>query len=571
MTDLITAGLSPALPVILAGLLAAIVPSYTVRKSLMLIAPLAAAAIWFLTPEVGIFGIVELAGFTFETYRFDALSRVWGLIFILVVFLNAIYALHDRDRLQDSTTLIYSGAGLGAVFAGDLLTLFFYWELTAISSVFLIWASRNPAAFRAGLRYLAIHVLSGVMLLAGAILYANHTGSWQFNAIDVNAPGGLLMLIAFGIKAAFPFLHNWLQDAYPKATATGAVVLSAFTTKLAIYALARGFAGLDILVWVGAIMVAFPVFYAVIENDLRKVLAYSLNNQLGFMVAGIGVGSELGLNGAAAHAFVHIIYKALLFMSMGAVLMRVGHTKASDLGGLYKSMPFTAGFCLIGAGAISAFPLFSGFVAKALTLGAVAYAGYEIPFVILVFASAGVLEHSGIKIPYFAFFHHDNGHRVKEAPFNMLLAMGLASFLCIYLGVNYGVLYDLLPYPVEYEPYTFDHIVGQMQLLLAALFAFTFLVRFKLYPAEERSVNLDTDWFYRRIGDGLFRWAWAMSDRLMAAIGNRFGAACREFSGKLFNLFSPAGALSRDIPSGILAIWTSVLLGLVMLIAYLAG
>ncbi|MBI1236668.1 MAG: Na(+)/H(+) antiporter subunit D [Alphaproteobacteria bacterium] len=571
MTELITAGLSPAFPVIIAGLLAAISPSYTLRKMLMIAAPLAAAAVWFMTPEVGIFGLIDLAGFEFETYRFDPLSRVWGLVFILAIFLNSIYALHDRDRLADSTTLIYSGAGLGAVFAGDLLTLFFYWELTAISSVFLIWTSRNPEAFRAGLRYLSIHVLSGVLLLAGAVLYANHSGSWQFNAIDVNAPGGLLILLAFGVKAAFPLMHNWLQDAYPKATATGAVVLSAFTTKLAIYALARGFAGLDVLVWIGAVMVAFPVFYAVIENDLRKVLAYSLNNQLGFMVAGIGVGTELGLNGAAAHAFVHIIYKALLFMSMGAVLMRVGHTKASELGGLYKSMPFTAFFCLIGAGAISAFPLFSGFVAKALTLSAVAYGGYEIPFVILVFASAGVLEHSGIKIPYFAFFSHDRGHRVKEAPWNMLLAMGLASFLCIYLGINYGALYSLLPYPVAYEPYTFDHVVGQMQLLLAALFAFTFLVKFKLYPEEVRSINLDTDWFYRRFGDGLFRWTGAISGRLSAAISNRIGRGGKVIADKLFNLFSPAGALSRDVPSGIMAIWTSVLLGLVMVIAYLAG
>ncbi|QNL19158.1 Na(+)/H(+) antiporter subunit D [Hyphobacterium sp. CCMP332] len=571
MTDLITAGLSPAIPVILAGLLAALSPSYTLRKMLMIAAPLAAAAVWFMTPEVGIFGAMDLAGFGFETYRFDPLSRVWGLVFILAIFLNSIYALHDRDKLADSSTLIYSGAGLGAVFAGDMLTLFFFWELTAISSVFLIWASRNPEAFRAGLRYLAIHVLSGVLLLAGAVLYANHSGSWQFNAIDVNAPGGLLILLAFGIKAAFPLMHNWLQDAYPKATATGAVVLSAFTTKLAIYALARGFAGLDILVWVGAVMVAFPVFYAVIENDLRKVLAYSLNNQLGFMVAGIGVGTELGLNGAAAHAFVHIIYKALLFMSMGAVLMRVGHTKASELGGLYKSMPFTAFFCLIGAGAISAFPLFSGFVAKALTLSAVAYGGYEIPFVILVFASAGVLEHSGIKIPYFAFFSHDRGHRVKEAPWNMLLAMGIASFLCIYLGVNYGVLYSLLPYPVEYAPYTFDHIVGQMQLLIAALFAFSLLVKLKWYPEEVRSINLDTDWFYRRLGDGAVKWIAAMSGRLTASITNRLNAAGRNVADKLFNLFSPAGALSRDVPSGIMAIWTSVLLGLVMVIAYLAG
>lgn len=570
MIDLMS-GLSPAWPVLIAGVLCAVMPWHYARKALMILAPLAAGLFWFLTPQTGVFGVFEAAGFTFETYRFDPLSRIWGLVFILAAFLNGLYALHERDRMSDTAALLYTGAGIGAVFAGDFLTLFFFWELTAITSVFLVWAGRNPSAFRAGHRYLAIHVLSGVLLLGGAILYANHSGSWQFNAVDVNAPGGLLILLAFGIKAAFPLLHNWLQDAYPKSTAVGAVVLSAFTTKLAIYALARGFAGLEPLIWVGAIMTAFPVFYAVIENDLRKVLAYSLNNQLGFMVAGIGVGTALGLNGAAAHAFVHIIYKGLLFMTMGAVLMRTGSTKATDLGGLYKSMPLTALFCLIGAGAISAFPLLSGFVAKALTISAVAQSGQTIPFLILVFASAGVLEHSGIKIPYFAFFAHDAKKRVKEAPWNMLLAMGLAAFLCIYLGVNYGALYDLLPFSMEaYQPYSLDHIVGQMQLLLAALFAFTFLVRFKLYPAEVPGVNLDTDWFYRKVGDGFVRWVWAMFDRMMGALGHVRARFRARIGQRLFNVFSPAGALSRDIPSGLLAIWTSVLLGIVLLIAYLA-
>ena len=570
MTDLFY-GLSPAWPIIFAGLLCAAVPSHIVRKCLMIAAPLIAGFLWLVTPSTGVFGGIEAAGFVFETYRFDPLSRVWGVIFILATFINAIYALHERSRASDASTLLYSGAGIGAVFAGDLLTLFFFWELTALASVFLIWAAGTPAAFRAGLRYLVIQVLSGVLLLAGAVMYAGHTGSWAFNAIDVYAPGGVLIFLAFAIKAAFPLLHNWLQDAYPKATGVGAVVLSAFTTKLAIYALARGFAGMDMLVWIGAIMTAFPVFYAVIENDLRKVLAYSLNNQLGFMVAAVGVGSELALNGAAAHAFVHIIYKALLFMTMGAVLLRVGTTKATELGGLYKSMPITAFFCLIGAGAISAFPLLSGFVAKALTIAAVAEAGYGIPFLILIFASAGVLEHSGIKIPYFAFFAHDRGHRVKEAPANMLIAMGIASFLCVYLGINYGVLYDLLPFPVEYAPYTFDHIVGQMQLLLAALFAFTFLVRFRLYPAEVPGVNLDTDWFYRKFGNGVVRWGWAMLDRLFAAMGNQFARLRHKLGERFVAVFSPSGALSRDVPSGILAIWTGVLLGLVLLVAYFAG
>ena len=310
-----------------------------------------------------------------------------------------------------------------------------------------------------------------------------------------------------------------------------------------------------------------------VENDLRKVLSYSLNNQLGFMVVGIGVGTELAINGAAAHAFVHIIYKALLFMSMGAVLLRVGTVKASELGGLFKSMPATTIFCLIGAASISAFPLFSGFVAKALTLAAVAQDGHWVVWLVLVFASAGVLEHSGIKIPYFAFFAHDKGHRVREAPVNMLMAMGIAALICIYIGIDYGTLYELVPYPeaaLAYAPYTFDHIVGQMQLLLGAMFAFAFLVRMKWYPDEKRSVNLDFDWVYRRAGDGVVKWGHAMFGRMWASIGNVLAVGRRRAGTRLFQAFSPIGALSRDIPSGILAIWTSALLAIVLLIAYLA-
>ncbi|MEP4164052.1 Na(+)/H(+) antiporter subunit D [Maricaulis sp.] len=574
---------SPAWPVIIAGLIAAAVPNHYVRKGLALIAPVLAGFLWFNVPSgVHTGGIIELGGFTLETFRYDGLSRIWGLIFIIAAFINALYSLHSKDRVGDASGLIYAGAGLGAVFAGDLLSLFFFWELTAISSVFLIWGSKTNEAYKAGLRYLAIHVLSGVMLLAGAVIHSADTGSWAFDeSLSVNTLGGFLIFLAFGIKCAFPFLHNWLQDAYPKATVTGAVVLSAFTTKLAVYALARGYAGTDMLIWIGAIMTAFPVFFAVVENDLRKVLSYSLNNQLGFMVVGIGVGTELAINGAAAHAFVHIIYKALLFMSMGAVLYRVGTVKASELGGLFKTMPATAIFCIIGAASISAFPLFSGFVAKAMTLAAVAHEGHYIVWFILLFASAGVLEHSGIKIPYFAFFAHDKGHRVREAPVNMLMAMGIAALMCVYLGWpdmfgipgGYRALYNLTPFPEvanEYPMWTFDHVVGQMQLLLAALFAFAFLVRMKWYPDEKRSINLDFDWVYRRALDGTARWGHAMFGRLWASIGNVLAAARTRMGGRLFQAFSPMGAISRDIPSGMLAIWTSALLAIVLIIAYIA-
>jgi len=285
--------------------------------------------------------------------------------------------------MQQSATLAYAGSAIGGVFAGDLLTLFLYWELTAVTSVFLIWARRTEGAFHTGIRYLLIQVLSGVLLLMGLLLVYRDSGSIAFTAMTLGSLGTWCIFLAFGIKCAFPLLHNWLQDSYPAATVTGTVILSAFTTKMAVYALARGFPGTEILIYIGAVMTLFPIFFAEIENDLRKVLAYSLNNQLGFMVVGVGVGTPLALNGTAAHAFCHILYKSLLFMSVGAVLYRTGTSKASELGGLYRTMPKTAIFCLIGAASISAVPLFSGFVSKSLILSAAGKEGYWLVWVAL--------------------------------------------------------------------------------------------------------------------------------------------------------------------------------------------
>lgn len=449
--------------------------------------------------EVGTQVTLSLFSYELTPIRIDRLALVWGYIFHLAAFLSALYALHVRDALQHVSGAVYAGTAIGAVFAGDLITLFVYWELTAISSVFLVWASRTEASYRSGIRYLIIQVGSGVILLSGVLLHLRDTGSIAFDHLGIGSTASLLILLSFGMKCAFPFLHNWLQDAYPQATPTGTVFLSAFTTKLAVYALARGFAGTEILVYIGAAMTAFPVFFAVIENDLRRVLAYSLNNQLGFMVVGVGVGSELALNGTASHAFAHILYKALLFMAMGAVMTRVGSAKASDLGALYKSMPYTTFFCIIGAAAISAFPLFSGFVTKSLTMSAVAENHYTAVWFIMLFASAGVLHHSGIKIPYYGFFGHDRGLRTKEAPLNMLVAMGITAFLCVAIGVFPEALYSILPYAVDYQPYTTEHVLTQLQLLFFALLSFAILARNHLEPPEVPSTILDSDWLYRRM------------------------------------------------------------------------
>ncbi len=527
---------------------------------------------------------IQFLGLDLILYRPDSLSFVFGLAFIIAAALVGIYSLHRRDALQDSTAMLYAGAAVTAVFVGDLVSLFIAWELTAIASVFQVLGPRTRESGRAAVRYLVFQVTSGMLVLAGVCMFAAATGKTQFalmapsmtglpvGVMDITSPGAVLILAGFGIKAAFPMVHNWLQDAYPKTTETGAVVLSAFTTKLAVYALARYFAGLEWLIWIGAVMCVFPVFFAVIENDLRKVLAYSLNNQVGFMVCAVGIGTQLAVNGAAAHAFAHIMYKALLFMSMGAVLMRAGTTKASELGGLHRTMPWTTLFCLVGAASISALPLFSGFVAKSMVMSA-SHADPSLlaVWLMLLFASAGVLEHSGIKIPYFAFFGHDSGKRPQEAPFNMLLAMGVAAALCILVGVSPGWLYQFLPYQeaaLDYlatELWTPAHVLQQLQLLVFATLAFMLLQWRQIYPAEKPGVILDAEWLWRRgaplVGGALARPVRAFGRFLSGGVSDGLGAlqsAARQ-------VFAADGWVAAKLPLSATALASLAILALVLL------
>jgi multicomponent Na+:H+ antiporter subunit D len=467
-----------------------------------------------LIPIVGFLNLVSISegnhwnvaflDYTLIFCRMDRLSFVFGTIFHLISFIAILYSLHVKDDIQNAAGLVYAGSALGVVYAGDYFSFFVFWEMLTISSIFLIWARRTKAALDAGYRYLMVHAAGGLCLLAGIVIQVNQTGSIAFEFLGLNGLGTWLIFLGFGVNCAWPFFHPWLTDAYPEATITGTIFLSAFTTKAAVYALARAFPGTEALIWIGAVMAGFPIFYAVIENDLRRVLAYSLINQVGFMVVGIGIGTELAINGAVAHAFNDVLFKALLFMSMGAVMYRTGRINATDLGGLYRTMPLTCIFCMVGAASISAFPFFSGFVSKSMVMDAAAGGHMRVVWFILLFASAGVFHHAGIKIPFFAFFSHDSGMRPKEAPLHMLLAMGIAAFLCIFIGSFPGLLYSILPYPVEYVPYTAPHILGQTQLLFFSALAFTLLLLAGIYPAEIRAINLDTDWFYRKGGKVFF-------------------------------------------------------------------
>jgi len=514
--------IDPIPPVILFMAGALLVPFLRGRwkSGLMLLIPVL-GFINLVRLEEGTYWVVPFLDYQLIFGRVDRLSLLFGYIFHIISFIAILYALHVKDDLQRVAGLAYAGSALGAVFSGDLFSFFVFWEMLTVSSIFLIWARRTEAALASGFRYLLVHAAGGLCLLAGIVLHVNQTGDIAMGFLGLNGPGSYLIFLGFGLNCAWPILHPWLTDAYPEATITGTIFLSAFTTKVAVYALARSFPGTEALIWIGAVMTAFPIFYAVIENDLRRVLAYSLINQVGFMVCGIGIGTGLAINGAVCHAFNDILFKALLFMSMGAVMYRTGKINGTDLGGLYRTMPLTCIFCMVGAASISAFPLFSGFVSKSMVMDAAASGHMRIIWFMLLFASAGVFHHAGIKIPYFAFFSHDSGLRPKEAPIHMLLAMGIAAFLSVFIGVYPAPLYNLLPYPVEYVPYTAPHVVGQTQLLFFSALAFTLLLLSGIYPAEMRCINLDADWFYRK-GGRLFY-------RLMARTLNPLNEVCERW------------------------------------------
>jgi multicomponent Na+:H+ antiporter subunit D len=466
------------------------------KRVAMILVP-AVALIDCLLLQPGTYGVVRFIGQDLTFGRVDRLSLVFAYVFALMTVVGMVYALHVKDDAQHVAALTYAGSALGITFAGDFLSLFLFWELAAVSAVFLVWLRREQTAVAAGFRYLLVHVFGGLCLLGGIVLYWSQSGSLAFE--DMSAHAGTaafaLILAAFLLNAAVPPLGAWLSDAYPEATVTGAVFLTAFTTKSAVYALVRGFAGTELLVWWGAAMAVYGVVYAVLENDARRLLAYHIISQVGYMVCGVGLGTELALNGTTAHAFSHILYKALLFMGAGAVLEVTGRRNLSEMGGLYKTMPVTLSLYMIGAFAISAVPLFSGFVSKSMVVSAAGESHRAAIFLTLTLASAGTFLHTGLKLPYYMFFGRDRGLAAHEPPSNMLVAMGLAAAACIIIGVFPAVLYARLPFPVEYAPYTVRHVLVTLGLL-----SFTALGFFSLleHLDPEPKISLDTDWFYRR-------------------------------------------------------------------------
>jgi len=532
----------------------------SLRQAAVLLLPLVALALVWTIPD-GAAWQLRFLEFTLTPLEGSRLGRLFATIFALMAFGGGLFALPQASRVELSAAMLYAGAAIGVAMAGDLVTVFVFWELMAIGSTLVLWSAGTPTSYRASLRYLMVHLGGGVVLFAGIAGHVAVTGDVAFTRMQADSIAHWLILIGFLVNAAAPPLSAWLPDAYPEASWSGTVFLSAFTTKAAVYVLLRGFPGTELLVWVGLFMVFYGIVYALLENDMRRILAYSIVNQVGFMVAGIGLGTEMALNGAAAHAFTHIIYKALLLMSAGSVLLMTGRRKCSDLGGLFHSMPLTTVCGTIGALAISSFPLTSGFVSKSMISQAASDGGLLGVWLLLTAASAGVFLHAGIKFPWFVFFQKDSGLRPAEPPAPMRWAMVLFAFLCIGIGVWPEPLYRLLPYEVDYLPYTAAHVLTQLQLLLFSGLAF-----FLLLPWLKRTltITLDTDWLWRRAGPVVVRVlarrfdaAWNETNRAAAVLLDRTVSAIGQRAG-------PQGVLGGTWPIRSMALWV-----LVVLLAYL--
>ena len=553
----------PALALIIGGCLVPLTRG-RVREAVVLLLPL--LTLWFVwqVPD-GVSMSGRFLGYAIQPVKGDALSRLFASVFSIMAFAGGLFAMRQARVMEMAAAHVYAGAAIGVAFAGDLITLFVFWEVMALMSTLVIWSAGSERAYRSSMRYLLMHLFGGVVLMIGVIAQVEAAGSTAFAAMTLDGHGPWLILIGFLVNAGAPPFSAWLPDAYPEGSPSGTVFLSAFTTKAAVYVLIRGFAGAEILVFVGLYMVFYGIIYALLENDMRRILAYSIINQVGFMVTGVGIGTEMALNGAASHAFTHIIYKALLLMSAGSVLLMTGKRKCTDLGGLFQSMPLTAICGIVGALSISSFPLTSGFVSKSMISDAAADERLAIVWFLLAAASAGVFLHAGIKYPWFVFFQKDSGMRPPDPPWNMRAAMVFFAFLCIFLGVYPQPLYAILPYPVDFVPYTAPHVLNMLQLLLFSGLAF-----FVCLPLMRRTltISLDTDWFYRR----LFV---VVAEALMARGGAVYRGVlrgCRTAIDRLIagvmHFHGPEGILARNWSIGGSAIWIMVLLGGYLIVYY---
>lgn len=485
----------PGIFLILCGLITAVLPQKC-RKVLLIACP-AAACFFASRLTIGMELTTEIFGWhAFRYLQVTEENYIFLFVFSIMALIGGIYSAHNPSRLEAFASMGYAGGALCVTLAGGWLTLIFFWEFMAITSLFLIWGSHTHRANRAGFRYLLIHMLGGNLLLFGILLKMSQ-GQLMITNLTYGPHDAAFWLIFLGmaVNGAIVPLHAWVPDAYPEGTITGSVYLSSFTTKLAVLCMLRVFAGSQMLIWLGIIMILYGACFALIENDIRRLLSYHIISQLGFMITDVGMGTELALNGASALAFSNVLYKSLLFMCAGAIITATGIRKINQLGGLAKKMPLLCICFFIAALSIAGIPPFCGFTCKSLSMVAAEHAGMHAVQYLMMFGSIGTALSIPFKMGYFIFFGKDRKIEVKPIPKNMYVAMIIGAALCILYGLFPNMVYRMLPNTMSYQPYTLHHVLEYVQLVPAALLAFMMYLK-KMEPHS--MLTLDCDWFARK-------------------------------------------------------------------------
>lgn len=537
--------LHPGLILILAGIIAAVLPKQF-RKFAVVGGPLLALAAT-LSIEVGaLWTIPFINGMELHLIDVDKMGWMFALVFSLMAVMGGFYVSHSENWLECMAAMMYAGSILGVVLCGDWMTMIFFWELGAATSLFLIWCNNTPASRKAGFRYLLVHMTGGNLLLAGIFLKVSG-GDFLIHSLTGTTDAAYwLILLGVGINAAVVPLHAWITDAYPEATVSGSVFMGAFTTKMAAFCMIRLFSGSEIMIYLGVFMALYASCFVIIENDMRRLLSFHIVGQIGFIVAGLGVGNALGINGAAAHAFTNVLFKSLLFMAVGAIIYTTGIRKINELGGMYKKLPLVTLFFFIAAFSISGVPFFTGFVSKSVIMTGAAEAGLLWVEMCLKIASIATFVSITLKMGYFIFFGEDNDKVVvqRKVPLGMYIAMGIDAFLCILFGVFPELLYNMLPMEMEYHVFTVDHFMAYIQLLGVSMIPFMMYLD-HMKPHSE--LSLDFDWFYRKPFKKLI---YAISS-LVCAVRLALGEACLAvydgFNKLAANPMQFIGLLPRDL------------------------
>ncbi|MBW2708247.1 MAG: Na+/H+ antiporter subunit D [Deltaproteobacteria bacterium] len=494
--------LHPATPFVLLGLILPFLRGGGWRPLLFI--PPVVAIFLALQLQVGRYWEVDYVGQVLVLGRVDALSLPFIILFAFMTLICTTFSFHVRDKAQHVAALFFMAGAFGSVLAGDYWTLYIFWQGMTVSSSFLIWLNRSPDASKTGFLYMMLLLLSSVLLLAGILLRERVLGNFLFSSADADLMWHFdwLILGAFAINAAVIPLHAWMTQGIPKATIPGAVFLSIFGIKTAVYAMARCFAGLDLLIILGVCTALYGAVYAIFSNNIRRILAYLLISQVGLMIMGIGMNSKAALNGAIALAYAHTFYMALLLMAMGSVIYATHEELLGRMGNLFRKLPFVAALTLMGILALCAVPFFSGFTGVSLIFEEALKLQTPIPgeFLVPVLALAMILIIlGGVRLPFFLFRSEstETKESLQPLPGNMLVAMGMAGAFCLLQGIFPEVLNRHLPYPLEERSLTLFKLAVGFLFPAATLLLFIFL-RPLLRPGTNELP--DFEWLYRLIG-----------------------------------------------------------------------